>query len=122
MTITTTQLLKKLNSMFKDISTKIFDISRNNGHEIIVNKETSEYLAIIAIDLDAVLLYFGKPGDDIIANMQRFENMRCIIQYLRLIKFDSAVNYDMIPYCEEILSALYLTKLVTANDILGKCY
>ena len=108
--------------MFKDISQEIKTISHKNGHEIIVEINKSEYYAVISLDLDEVLLYFGLPGHDVVNSVQRFENMRIFIQYMRLIRFDAATNFDMLPFVEEILSKLYLTKLVTANDILGKCY
>jgi hypothetical protein len=101
--------------MFKDISQ-----DTKNGHEIIVEIFKDEYFAVISLDLDEVILYFGLPNQEY--DTKRFDNMRCFIQYMRLIRFDSATNFDMLPYVEEILTKLYLTKLVTASDILGKCY
>lgn len=115
---------EKSKSMFKDISQEIKTISSKNGHEIIVEVDKPEYFAVIALDLDEVLLYFGLAGEqsDIVSDVKRFDNMRCFIQYMRLIRFDSATNFDMLPYVEELLTKLYLTKIVTASDILGKCY
>jgi type III secretion system FlhB-like substrate exporter len=72
---------------------------------------------------DTITAYFGHKNstlETVIENKKEYNNMRELIQYLRVMKFDSAIDYDIYPYIEEILTALYKTKLVTTEDILGK--
>jgi hypothetical protein len=59
-------------------------------------------------------------NDDVIRNSKSFDTINDAINYLREVRFDHAINYDIRFLTEPLLGELYKNRKIEIKDILGK--
>lgn len=111
-------IIAELNSNKENID-KIF------LNSIVVTKySTNKQIGIIyKIDDSKIVMSFLNYEDlselNIINNSYEFSTLRDAMNYLREVRFDHAINYEIKDLAEPLLGELYKNKKVEIKDILG---